>query len=87
MARIFSIQFTYEGVHHHAMVAGRTTPFFTEYTVAMLDDNIAGQLPNSKIISTSIESFTFSDSAEQNDPALMHAIIKAVARHVQSVNA
>ena len=87
MARIFSIQFTYEGAQQHAMVAVRTTPFFTEYSVSMLDEAIANHLPNHKIISTSKNSFVFSDSAKENAPELMRQILQAVAEHLQTINA
>jgi hypothetical protein len=83
MARIFSIQFQHQGFLHNAMVSMRTTPFFVEYTVSMLDEGIAGQLPNNKIISTSKSSFVFSDSTEANSPQLMQGIIHAIACHVQ----
>ena len=87
MARIFSIQFIYESRQHHAMVTARTTQFFTEYVVSMLDETIAGLLPNNKIVSTSKEHFVFSDSTSENSPVLMQAITKAVARHLQAVDA
>lgn len=87
MARIFSIQFTYEGVQHHAMISVRTTPFFTEYSVAMLGESIADLLPNNKIIATTKDNLAFSDSASENAPALMHAIIKALAGRLQAVDA
>lgn len=87
MARIFSIQFTYDSMPHHAMVSARTTQFFTEYVVTMLDEAIAGLLPNNKIVSTSKEHFAFSDSTAENSPLLMQAITKAVARHLQAVDA
>lgn len=86
MARIFSIQFTYEGVAHHVMVAARTTPFFNEYVVTMLDETIAHLLPNNKIISTP-ESFVFSDSTSENSPALMQAILRAVSGYLQVIDA
>ena len=85
MARIFSIQFSYEGTQHNAMVAMRTMPFFTEYAITMLDDAIAGLLPNNKIISTSKEHLVFSDSAEANSPTLMRSILQAVAGHLQAI--
>lgn len=87
MARIFSIQFTYESVLHHAMISVRATPFFMEYTVAMLDESIASQLPNNKIISAAKDNYVFSDSAEENAPALMQVIIQAVAEHLQTIDA
>ena len=86
MARIFSIHFTHEGVQHNAMVSMRNTPFFTEYTVNMLDHSIAGQLPNNKIISTSKESFIFSDSTQENSPVLMHAILQAMTAYLMALN-
>jgi hypothetical protein len=87
MARIFSIQFTYESVQHHAMVAVRTTPFFTEYNITMLDEAIVWQLPNNKIISTSKNSFVFCDSPKENSPELMFQILHAVVEHLQTINA
>jgi hypothetical protein len=83
MARIFSIQFQHQGLLQNAMVSMRTTPFFVEYTVSMLDEGIAGQLPNNKIISTSKDSYVFSDSTEANSPQLMQGIIQAIACYVQ----
>ena len=87
MARIFSIHFIFEGRQHHAMIAVRTTPFFTEYSVDMLDDGIAARLPNNKIISTSKDSFVFSDSAQENSPQLMQQILQAVVGQLQTINA
>lgn len=86
MARIFSIEFLHNGHPHQAMVQERHTAFFTEYTIAMLDDFIAAQLPNNKIISTSKQSFVFSDSSVANSQALMESILHAIANHVH-VNA
>jgi hypothetical protein len=87
MARIFSIQFNYEGRQHHAMVTVLTTPFFAEYNITMLDEAIAWQLPNNKIISTSKNSFTFCDSPQENSPELMFQILHAVVAHLQTVSA
>jgi hypothetical protein len=87
MARIFSIQFLHQDLLQNAMVSMRTTPFFVEYTVSMLDEAIAGQLPNNKIISTSKNSFVFSDSTEANSPQLMQSLIQAIAGHVQIIDA
>lgn len=87
MARIFSISFLYGGMEHNAMVAVRTTPFFTEYTITVFDKELAGLLPNNKVISTTPISFTFSDSTSENAPQLMSGIIKAIAGHVHSLQA
>ena len=87
MARIFSIHFMYNDILYNAMVSVRTTPFFTEYSINMLDETIAEQLPNNKIISTSKNSFVFYDSTSQNSPSLMNEIIKAVEYHLQTMHA
>ena len=87
MARIFSIQFRYENIEHTVMVSMRTTPFFNEYAVIMLDETISDLLPNNKIISTSKESFIFSDSTQENAPLLMQAILQAIIHHVHAINA
>lgn len=87
MARIFSIHFTYHGALQHAMISVRTTPFFMEYTVAMLDESIAAQLPNNKMISTSKGSVVFSDSTDENSPALMQEIIQAVTVQLHVLDA
>ena len=87
MARIFSIRFTYKNEVQNAMVSVRNNAFFTEYTIGMLDKSIAGLLPNNKIISTSKDSFQFSDSTKENVPALMQAILTAVIGHMQTINA
>ena len=87
MARIFSIQFIYEGIEYNVMVSARSTPFFNEYAVTMLDETIANLLPNNKIISTSKESFVFADSTNENSPGLMHTILRAVAHHLQAIDA
>ena len=72
---------------HNAMVAVRTTPFFTEYTISIFDDLLTTLLPNNKVISTSESSFTFSDSTEANDAQLMKDILKAIAEHVHHMQA
>ena len=87
MARIFSINFLHDGIEHNAMVAVRTTPFFTEYSISMLDDTLVAQLPNNKILSTSKDHLTFLDSARENAPELMKDILQAVTHHLQMVQA
>jgi hypothetical protein len=87
MARIFSINFMHEGITYNAMVSVRTTPFFTEYIINMLDEEIKELLPNNKIISTSKDHFVFSDSTRENSPELMEQIIQAVSHHMQTMHA
>lgn len=87
MARIFSVSFIHRGLTYNAMVAVRTTPFFTEYTISIFDELLAALLPNNKVLTTVVNSLTFSDSTEANDPQLMDDIIKAIAEHVHQVQA
>jgi hypothetical protein len=76
----------HEGIAYNAMVSVRTTPFFMEYTITMLDESIAEQLPNNKIISTSKDSFVFSDSTSENSKELMEQILQAVSSHMQALH-
>jgi hypothetical protein len=87
MARIFSISFPYGGIEHNAMVSVRSTPFFTEYTINVFDEDLSELLPNNKVISTSPNSFTFSDSTSENVPQLMNSIIQAIVGHVHTLQA
>ena len=87
MARIFTVSFMHRGMTHNAMVAVRTTPFFTEYTISIFDDLLSSLLPNNKVVSTSENSFTFSDSTDTNDAQLMKDVLKAIAEHVHHMQA
>ena len=87
MARIFSVGFMHKGVAHNAMISVRTSPFFTEYSIHIFDELLTALLPNNKVISTSENSFAFSDSTLENDPQLMDDILKAIAEHVHSIQA
>lgn len=84
MARIFSIQFDYEGIVHTAMVSVRDTPFFTEYSISMLDDDLMQQLPGAKIVSSAPNQFTFLNIPAQDQSPLMECIIHAVSQHLQT---
>jgi hypothetical protein len=84
MARIFSIQFDHEGIMHTAMVSVRTTPFFTEYSINMLDDALMQQLPGNKIVSTNPNQFTFLNTPVNDQTPLMESIIHAVSSHLQT---
>lgn len=84
MARIFSIQFDYEGVVHTAMVSVRTTPFFTEYSINMLDEELMQQLPGNKIVSTAPNQLTFLNTSPREVSPLMECIINAVSYHLQT---
>ena len=84
MARIFSIHFSHEGYPLTAMVSVRNTPFFTEYTIGMLPDEIAEELPGNKIISTGQNQLIFANATLDHSTELMQNILKAVADHLQT---
>jgi hypothetical protein len=86
MARIFTISFTHNDTSFHTMVAVKTTPFYIEYTLADLDEELALLLPGNKIISPSFRSFIFPNAQPHHSGELMGAIIKAVRIHLQAVN-
>jgi hypothetical protein len=77
----------HDGIEQHAMVTVRTTPFFTEYSISMLDEDLAAQLPNNKILSTSKDHFVFLDAAKENAPRLMENILQGIAHHLQTLQA
>lgn len=70
MARLFSINFYFEDELHSAFISVRTTPFFTEYNLSMLDGIIEEQLPNTKIISTNPQHLYFLNMDEKSSPLM-----------------
>lgn len=86
MGRIFTINFTYQGLTHHTMVSVRTTPFYREYCLTNLDEYILQQLPGNKIISPSARQFLFPNAGPDHSKDLMNAIINAVTTHLQTVD-
>lgn len=84
MARIFNIYFSYNDSIHNAVVSVRTTPFFTEYTLNNFDESLLQLLPGNKILSKSPNHFIFQNAVSENSTALMDAVIKAVAEHLQT---
>jgi hypothetical protein len=83
MARIFSIQFDFEGIVHSAMISVHTTPFFTEYSINMLDEELMQQLPGNKIVSTDPNHLAFMNTPAIEASPLMKCILHAVANHLQ----
>jgi hypothetical protein len=68
------------------MVSVRTTPFYMEYTLSNLQEEILKQLPGNKIISPSARKFIFPNATPEHNRTLMDAIINAVTMHLQTVN-
>lgn len=84
MARIFSINFTYENIPLTAMIAVRQTPFFMEYTLSMLPEELMELLPGNKIISTGLNQLIFANATLDENTTLMRAILEAVTFHLQT---
>jgi hypothetical protein len=84
MARLFSINFYYKGTMHNAMVTVRTTPFFTEYQLSMLDEEVLNQLPDNRILSSSPAHFVFASQNSNASKDLMNEMIQSIADHVQT---
>lgn len=85
MARLFSIDFYYNGAIHNAMVTVRPTPFFTEYQLSMLDEDVLKQLPDNRILSSSPEHYVFASHNSSAPQDLMNEIIRSIADHVQTM--
>jgi hypothetical protein len=83
MARIFSISFLHEGRQLTAMVAMRPTPFATEYTISMLEDELMEALPGNKVLSAAPDQFAFAHQNGHTTP-LMRSIMQAISEHVHT---
>jgi len=85
MARIFSIEFTFNGALQHAMITVRQTAFHTEYKIVLQAPELTELLLSDKIISPGPGVFLFYNvsEAEYNEP--MKQILAAVSGHVYSV--
>lgn len=67
---------------HTAIVSVRTTPFFTEYTLNNLNQELFELLPGNKILSQEPDHFIFQNATSEHSSALMKVIIKAVMEHL-----
>lgn len=85
MARIFSIQFMYNSVVHHAMITVRDTPFHKEYKISLQEEKLHDLLPTDKIISAEPGNFIFPNTFPGDYNDLMKQILAAVADHIHSV--
>lgn len=83
MARIFSINFLHQNELQSAIVSVRTTPFFTEYTINPMNEEVIEELPSTKIISAGPGQFSFSGVSKDGTTPLMKDIIRAIAQHLQ----
>jgi hypothetical protein len=84
MARIFSINFTYAGMNHSAMVSVRTTPFYTEYSINSLNEELLEILPSTKIISSAPNQYFFEHIPKEKTTPLMEILIKEISLHMRT---
>ncbi len=85
MARIFSIEFFFNGASQRAMIAVRQTAFYTEYKVVLQSIELAELLLSDKIISPQPGSFLFANISEADYNEPMKQILAAVSAHVHSL--
>ena len=84
MARIFSIEFPFNNASEHAMIAVRTTAFYTEYKIALQSPELTELLLSDKIISVQPGVFLYANVSEEEYNEMMKQILGAVAGHVHS---
>ena len=84
MARIFTINFSYENNYYNAVVSVRNTPFFVEYTLTNFNEDLLQKLPGNKIISKETGHYIFQNASAEHSEPLMKSIIKAVSEHMHA---
>ncbi|GAB4091423.1 hypothetical protein [Flaviaesturariibacter terrae] len=83
MARIFTIRFTYEGLDYSALITERVRPIATEYSLSMLDSEIAGMLEDQKIYLLPTGALSFYKQ-EGLPGRLAESILQAITLHVST---
>jgi hypothetical protein len=84
MARIFTIDFSFENALHHAIVSVRETPFHIEYKITLQTSQLNELLLSDKIISTQPQVFVFANVAAHEYNELMKQLLVAVSEHIHS---
>ena len=85
MARIFTIEFSFDNALHHAIVAVRETPFHTEYKITLQTPQLNELLLSDKIVSPGPGVFVFANTSVQEYNELMKQILVAVTDHIHSI--
>ncbi len=86
MARLFTISFEYNNDQYNLLVTVKTTPYYMEYTLANLTDELQALLPGNKLISPSPKAFIFPNATAAHSRSLMNAISQAVSQHLQTIS-
>lgn len=84
MARIFTIDFPFDNVVHHAIVSVRETPFHTEYKINLQSPQLNELLLSDKIVSPEPQTFLFANVAADEYNPLMKEVLVAVSGYVHS---
>ncbi len=84
MARLFTINFHYQGQDYSAKITVRQTPFFTEYNICPFDEALFRSLHSHTIVSDTNEQFRFLDCLEETE--LMTLIRISVTEHLKQLS-
>jgi hypothetical protein len=84
MARIFTIEFDIDNALHHAIVAVRETPFYTEYKITLQSPQLNDMLLSDKIVSPEPQIFLFANVTSDEYTQLMKQVLGAVSSHIHS---
>jgi hypothetical protein len=84
MARIFTIDFSFENALHHAIVSVRETPFHTEYKITLQSPQLNELLLSDKILSPQPQTFLFANVATHEYNPLMKEVLVAVSGYIHS---
>ncbi len=85
MARIFTIEFSYDDDTHHAIISVRETPFYTEYKVSLQSPGLSELLLSDKIISPQPQTFLFANVGTDEYNFLMKQVLNAISGHIHSL--
>ncbi|MEI6947248.1 hypothetical protein V9K67_08630 [Paraflavisolibacter sp. H34] len=85
MARIFSIQFTCNKTQEHALVSVHETPYYTEYKISPLSNELRESLPCDKLISPSPNQFICPGAPSSIHDGVMKEIIEAISEHLHAL--
>lgn len=62
----------------------RPTPFATEYTISMLEDDLMDALPGNRILSAEPGKFVFAHHNGVSPTTLQQSVLRAISEHVQT---
>ena len=84
MARIFTIDFSFDNALHHAIISVRETPFHTEYKITLQSPQLNELLLSDKILSPQPQTFLFANVGTHEYNQLMKEVLAAVSDYIHS---